>query len=85
MNGGAAGLGVDGSFRRMPFESLPGFTATPKTALMSVFSKMRRQVGIITAYWRKVKSSPAYVLIVLLGALAWAYAMAWLVLPHAVR
>ena len=64
-----------------PSKNLSRFTAMPNTAISTVVSTMRRQVGGIATFWREIKSTPVFAVIVLMGAFFWSYAMAWLVLP----
>ena len=46
-----------------------------------IVSTVHRGRDEVSSLWQQVKSSPTYVLIVLTGAIVWAFAVAWLVLP----
>ena len=46
-----------------------------------IVSTVHRGRDEVSSLWHQVKSSPTYVLIVLTGAIVWAFAIAWLVLP----
>jgi hypothetical protein len=47
-----------------------------------VASTYRRYAARLTL-WQQLRSSPYYALFVVLGAFAWAFAVAWLILPPA--
>jgi hypothetical protein len=52
---------------------------TPNAA--AVATLLRRRKADFSLYWQEVKSSPAYVLIILTAAILWAFFMAWMILP----
>ena len=50
--------------------------------VVMVASTYRRYAARLTL-WQQLRSSPYYALFVVLGAFAWAFAVAWLILPPA--
>ena len=53
----------------------------PHTGKSTVIELVRQQKKGFSAYWREVKSGPSYALIVVAGAIIWAFLIAWIVLP----
>ena len=73
----ARDLRLAGSFYVYRLEEIPS-----SFEVAMVASTYRRYAARLTL-WQQLRASPYYALFVVLGAFAWAFTVAWLILPPA--